>query len=253
MMSGKNAIITGARSGIGLAILDKFVSHGINVWAIVHRDDASFLNHVEQLKKDNGAWVKIVKIDLSDPNSISEGIKSILLEKIPIDVLINAAGVVGENRLFQMTKLEEMKRIFDVNFFAPIQIAQLVTRQMVRQKKGSIINIASIAGIDGDPAQMEYSASKAALICATKKLAYELGTSGIRVNAVAPGTTETKMIDAMAEEVKQEMSSKVALGRLGKPSEIADLCFYLAGEESSYITGQTIRIDGGIMVYSRKQ
>jgi 3-oxoacyl-[acyl-carrier protein] reductase len=123
---------------------------------------------------------------------------------------------------------------------------------MARQKKGSIIIIASIAGIDGDPAQLEYSASKAALICATKKLAFELGPSGLRVNAIAPGTTETKMIDMMAEGVKREMAAKVALGRLGKPSEIADLCYYLASDESSYITGQTIRIDGGIMVNTRE-
>ena len=188
---------------------------------------------------------------MSNSDSLLEGVKAILRERIPIDVLVNAAGVVGANRLFQMTSLDEMRRVFDVNFFAPIQIMQLVTRQMARQKQGSVINIASIAGIDGDPAQMEYSASKAALICATKKLAYELGPSGIRVNAIAPGTTETKMIDAMTAEIKQEMASKVALGRFGKPSEIADLCYYLASDESSYITGQTIRVDGGIMVNSR--
>lgn len=250
-MSGKTAIITGARTGIGLAILDTFASHGMNIWAIIHREDDLFDNHVERLQQDYNVWIKIIYADLSDMQSTSEGVKSILRERIPVDVLVNAAGVVGVNRLFQMTSLEEMRRVFDVNFFAPIHIMQLVTRQMARQKKGSVINIASIAGIDGDPAQMEYSASKAALICATKKLAYELGSNGIRVNAIAPGTTETKMIDAMTLEVKREMASKVALGRFGKPSEIADLCYYLASEESSYITGQTIRVDGGIMVNSR--
>lgn len=250
-MKGKNAIITGARSGIGLAILDKFASKGVNAWAIVHRDDNTFITHVEYLQKEYGIWIKILYIDLSDTKSISDGIKNIFHEKIPVDVLVNAAGVVGTNRLFQMTSLEEMRKVFDVNFFAPIQIMQLVTRQMARQKQGCVINIASIAGMDGDPAQMEYSASKAALICATKKLAYELGSCGIRVNAIAPGTTETKMIDAMTAEIKHEMASKVALGRFGKPSEIADLCYFLASDESSYITGQTIRVDGGIMVNSK--
>lgn len=250
-MTGKTAIITGARTGIGLAILDKFASNGMNIWAILHRDDDMFNVHIERLQTDYKIWIKTIYADLSNSDSLLEGVKAILRERIPIDVLVNAAGVVGANRLFQMTSLDEMRRVFDVNFFAPIQIMQLVTRQMARQKQGSVINIASIAGIDGDPAQMEYSASKAALICATKKLAYELGPSGIRVNAIAPGTTETKMIDAMTAEIKQEMASKVALGRFGKPSEIADLCYYLASDESSYITGQTIRVDGGIMVNSR--
>lgn len=251
-MNDRTAVITGARTGIGLAILDKFSYEGINSWVIVHREDAGFISHINQLQRDNNIWIKIVYADLADEKSVSEGIRTILKAKIPINILVNAAGIVGENRLFQMTMLEEMKRVFDVNFFAPIQITQLVTRQMARQGSGSVINIASIAGLDGDPAQMEYSASKAALICATKKLAYELGVYGIRVNAIAPGTTETKMIDTMTPEIKKEMTSKVALGRLGKPSDIADLCLFLAGEESSYITGQTIRVDGGIMVNSRQ-
>lgn len=250
-MAGRTAIITGARTGIGLAILDEFASHGINIWAVLHHEDNIFNMHIERLQTDYKIWIKTVYADLSNNDSLLEGIKTILRERIPIDVLVNAAGVVGANRLFQMTSLEEMRRVFDVNFFAPIQIMQLVTRQMARQKKGSVINIASIAGIDGDPAQMEYSASKAALICATKKLAFELGSSGIRVNAIAPGTTETKMIDAMTADVKKEMVSKVALGRFGKPSEIAGLCYFLASDSSSYITGQTIRVDGGIMVNSK--
>ena len=251
-MKGKNAIVTGARTGIGLAILEKFVSNGMNVWAIVHREDEAFFAHINQLQHEHPVWIKTVVADLSDEESITKGIKRIILEKLPIDVLVNAAGTVGPNCLFHLTKMEEMHRVFDINFFAPMLITQLVTRQMARQKKGSIIIIASIAGIDGDPAQLEYSASKAALICATKKLAFELGPSGLRVNAIAPGTTETKMIDMMAEGVKREMAAKVALGRLGKPSEIADLCYYLASDESSYITGQTIRIDGGIMVNTRE-
>lgn len=247
----KTAIITGARTGIGLAILDKFASMGINIWAVVHRCDDSFLQHTEELMQRNKVWVKSVSIDLADSGAIAEGIKSIFRDKIPVDILVNAAGIVGENRLFHMTKMEEMRRVFDVNFFAAVQIMQLVTRQMVRQQKGSVINIASIAGLDGDPAQMEYSASKAALICATKKLAFELGSSGIRVNAIAPGTTETKMIDVMSDEIKREMISKVALGRMGKPADVANLCYFLATDESSYITGQTIRIDGGLMVNSK--
>jgi 3-oxoacyl-[acyl-carrier protein] reductase len=242
-----NAVITGARSGIGLAILDKFASCGINVWAVVHRQDEAFLSHLEHLQRDFPVWIKVVQMELSAPESIKAGVKIILQDKLPIDILVNAAGIVGENRLFQMTKLEDIRKVFEVNFFAPIQMTQLLSRVMVRQKRGSVINIASVAGLDGDPAQMEYSASKAALICATKKMALELGSSGVRVNAIAPGITETKMLDAMDESVKQDMVARTALKRIGQPAEIAELCYFLSQKESSYITGQTIRIDGGLM------
>ena len=186
-----------------------------------------------------------IYIDLNDEAEIAIGIKQIIQERLSIDILVNAAGVVSPNRLIQMTPLAEMHRVMQVNFFAAVQICQLVSRVMCRQKKGSIINIASIAGIDGDLAQLEYASSKAALICATKKMAYEWGNYGVRVNAIAPGLTETKMLDTMDDQVTIEMVKKNTLGRKGKPHEVANLCVFLADEQSSYITAQTIRIDGG--------
>jgi len=244
-LAGKNAIVTGARTGIGLAIVEKFAQNGANVWAVVHREDPEWLAKIETLSSENNVWIKPIYIDLNNETSISAGMKQIFTEKLPIDILVNAAGVVSPNRLIQMTAIDEMRRVMQVNFFAAVQMCQLVSRVMCRQKSGTIVNIASIAGLDGDLAQLEYASSKAALICATKKMAYEWGPYNIRVNAIAPGLTETKMLGTMDDAVTSEMVAKNTLGREGKPEEVASLCAYLASESSSYISAQTIRIDGG--------
>ena len=244
-LQGKNAIVTGARSGIGRAIVELFAREGANIWAIVHREDQEWLSAMERLATEQHVWIKPVYIDLSDEEQIKQGMQTIIKEKLPIDILVNAAGIVSENRLIQMTTMQTMHDVMNVNFSAPVQVAQLASRVMCRQKSGSIINIASIAGLDGDYAQLEYAASKAALICATKKMAFEWGSFGIRVNAIAPGVIETKMISGMDDKVTEDMIRHNTLGRKGNPQEIAQLALYLASDESSYITAQTIRIDGG--------
>lgn len=244
-LQGKNAIVTGARSGIGRAIVELFAREGANIWAIVHREDQEWLSAMEKLATELHVWIKPVYIDLSDEEQIKQGMQAIIKEKLPIDILVNAAGIVSENRLIQMTPMQTMHEVMQVNFFAAVQVAQLVSRTMCRQKSGSIINIASIAGIDGDYAQLEYASSKAALICATKKMAYEWGNYNVRVNAIAPGMTETKMIGGMDDKVTEDMVRHNTLGRKGTPLEVAQLALYLASEGSNYVTSQVIRIDGG--------
>lgn len=244
-LEGKNAIITGARTGIGLACVERFVREGANVWAIIRREDRGWLEKMCLLEQETGRWIKPVYIDLNDEDQIKTGIQGILKEKLPIDILVNGAGVLSENRLIQMTPMSAMRDVMQVNFFAAVQIAQLVSRNMSRYKSGSIVNIASIAGLDGDLEQLEYVASKAALIGATKKMAYEWGRYGIRVNAVAPGLTDTKMVDYIGEKVSEDMVSHLTIKRKAQPHEIASLVLYLASDEASYITAQTIRIDGG--------
>ena len=255
-LQGKNAIVTGARSGIGRAIVELFAREGANIWAIVHRDDQEWLSAMERLATEQHVWIKPAYIDLSDEEQIKQGMQNIIKEKLPIDILVNAVGIVSENRLIQMTTMQTMHDVMNVNFFAPVQVAQLASRVMCRQKSGSIINIASIAGLDGDYAQLEYAASKAALICATKKMAYEWGNFNVRVNAIAPGMTETKMIGGMADAVTNDMISHNTLGRKGTPQEVAQLALYLASDESSYVTSQVIRIDGGgtnfVSIFNRK-
>lgn len=244
-LQGKNAIVTGARTGIGRACVELFAREGANIWAVVHREDKEWLAAMQALAEETGRWIRPLYIDLNDEEQIKLGIQSIIREKQSIDVLVNAAGIVSPNRLIQMTSMHTMHEVMQVNFFAAVQVAQLVSRVMCRQKSGSIINIASIAGLDGDYAQLEYAASKAALICATKKMAYEWGNYGIRVNAIAPGVTETKMINGMDDKVTEDMIRHNTLGRKGTPQEVAQLTLFLASEESGYISAQTIRIDGG--------
>ncbi len=245
MLKGKNAIITGARSGIGLAMLQLFAQNGCNCWAIIHREDPDFLSKILTLEKENNVWIKPVYMELDNSDSIKQGMKDILSEKLPVDILVNAAGIVSPNRLFTMTKMEDIKRVMDVNFFSAIELSQLVCRPMMRQRKGSIINIASIAAWGEDTSQMEYAASKAAMVIATKKLARELGSAGIRVNAVAPGLTQTKMLDVLEDEAEAQIKKGLGLHRFGTPEEIAEVCLFLASDKSSYVTGETIKVDGG--------
>lgn len=245
MLQGKNAIITGARSGIGLATLQLFAQNGSNCWAIVHREDPDFLSKIKKLEKENNVWIKPVYMELDNSDSIKQGIKDILSEKLPVDILVNAAGIVSPNRLFTMTKIEDIRRVMDVNFFSAIELTQLVCRSMMRQRKGNIINIASIAAWGEDTSQMEYAASKAAMVIATKKLARELGSAGIRVNAIAPGLTQTKMLDVLEEEAETQIKKGLGLHRFGTPEEIAEVCLFLASDKSSYVTGETIKADGG--------
>lgn len=244
-LKGKNAIVTGARTGICRAIVQAFAEEGCNVWAVVHRDDEEFLNAMKELEQRYGVWIKPVHINLEDEEDIKRGMRDITSEKLPINVLVNGAGITSPSRLIAMTSMKDIRRVMQVNFFAAVQVSQIVSKAMLRQKQGSIINIASIAGIDGDLSQLEYSASKAALICATKKMAYEWGDFGIRANAIAPGLIETKMLGEMEHAVVDELVRKTSLHRVGKPSEVAQLCVFLASDESSYISSETIKIDGG--------
>lgn len=244
-LDGKNAIITGARSGIGLATVHQFAQNGCNIWAVVHREDDEFLSQISQWEQKYDVWIKPIFIDLSDSSSIKEGVKKIVHSKLSIDILVNAAGVVSPNRLFTMTKMDDIRRVMEINFFSVMELSQLVCRTMMRQRKGNIINIASISAWGEDTSQIEYAASKAAIVIATKKMARELGSSGIRVNAIAPGLTETKMISEITPEGLQIIKKGISMHRLGFPEEIADVCVFLASDKAQFLTGETIRIDGG--------
>ena len=145
-----------------------------------------------------------------------------------------------------MTSIDKVKRVFDVNFFGATILTQYIARLMMRQNSGSIVNVASIAGIDGTPAQYEYAASKAAMIGGTKNLAREFAASNVRVNAVAPGMIDTEMGAQIGTELKEQMLSKIIMNRMGKPEEIANVIAFLASDLSSFMTGQVVRVDGGI-------
>ena len=245
LLKGKNAVITGCLKGIGRATMDVFAQNGANIWACCQMPTDEFESHVNELAEANGISIIPVYFDLSDHEQIKAGVRQVFAAKRPVDVLVNIAGIT-HNALFHMTTMEKMKEVFEIDFFSQMLITQQITRLMVRQKSGSVINIVSIAGLDGNPGQIAYAAAKAALVGATRTLAGELGGYGIRVNAVAPGVIQTDMTAALPKEKFDELLSGSKLRRPGLPEEVARTLLFLASDLSAYITGQVLRVDGGM-------
>lgn len=240
----KTVFITGANGGIGRALVESFASKGYIIIAQMRTEKKEFITYANSIKEKYNVSIILCYFDLSDENSIKEGMQIFLKRKTKIDILINNAGI-AHGGLIQMTSISTVKSVFDVNFFAPLQIIQVVSRLMSRQRKGSIINISSIAGIDLEAGNCAYGASKAALIALTKTASKELAMYGIRVNAIAPGATDTDMVRKMDSKAEQKMITDSAFGRLAQPEEIAEVAVFLASEDSSFINGQIIRVDGG--------
>ena len=246
LLTGKTAVITGCNRGIGKAILELFASHGANIFACVRREDAGFSEFTCRLAE---TWaVKIVPIcfDMAKPDEIKSAAKQIAAFKKPVDVLVNNAGI-GYSALFQMTPANNLKEVFEVNFFGPFLFTQYLVKLMARRKSGNISNIASTAAIDGNTGKAAYGASKAALICFTSVISSELASSGIRANAIAPGMTDTDILVCLPEEVIQGNCQAGGTKKIMKPSEIADTALFLASDLSAHISGQVIRVDGGLL------
>ena len=244
MLNKKNIIITGCNRGIGKELLIQFAKKSCDIWACVRRENQEFTELINELQESYKVKITPVYFDLTEESQIKLGIQSILKEKKQIDVLINNAGI-AYGGLFTMTSMDKLKEVFQVNYFAQIYIAQLVSRAMMRQKSGVIINMASVGGIEANPGYLAYGSSKAALIWATKCMAKELGNYGIRVNAVAPGLTETNMGHYKSDEELLKVINRTSLKRMGTPGEIAKAVMYLASDEASFITGQILQVDGG--------
>lgn len=246
LLCGKNVIITGARRGIGRSTVEIFAEHGANIWACARKYDEEFISNMQSIAEKTSVEIWPVFFDVTNEQEVKQAVQMIRIQKISVDALINVAGIADESTSFQMTSMEKMRRVFDVNFFGVTLLTQYVSRLMARNQRGSIVNISSIAGLDGTPAQYEYASSKAAIIGGTRNLAHELASLNIRVNCIAPGIIETDMGAKVEENLKKEILSKVIMKRMGKPYEIANTAVFLASELSSFITGQVIRVDGGI-------
>ena len=246
MLNTKVAIITGCNRGIGKAILEDYAKHGSDVFAVVRKENAAFSEYCEGLADEYQVEIHIVYADFSDEEQVKQAAKSILATKKQIDVLVNNIGIANPLNMLAMTRMETVKDAFQVNLFSSLLFTQLISKAMMRKKSGSVIFISSSAAFDGG-ANVEYSASKAALIGAARRLAVELGAFHIRVNVVAPGLTSTDMGNSMSPADEAIALSKNIMKRKGEPEEIADVVVFLGSDMSRFMTGQVVRVDGGLL------
>ncbi len=244
-LQDKVAIITGGASGIGLAAVKRFANEGATVIIADYNSDAG-KKVEEELLKEN-LKVSFYQINVADKESVTNVVSEILKEFNKIDILVNNAGITNDAMLWKMTA-EQFDQVIDVNLKGVFNCTQAVVPSMIANGYGKIINTSSVSGVYGNIGQTNYAATKAAVVGMTKTWAKELGRKGINVNAVAPGFTRTPMVEKMPEKVLNHMESIVSLNRLGIPDDIANAYLFLASDESNYITGHVLQVDGGIMM-----
>lgn len=245
LLTGKTLLITGCNRGIGKETVRLFAENGANIVCCIRKSNNEFDDYIKVLANDNSVEIRTIYADFSDEDSVKETFHRVVKEKIPVDILINNAGVATGGFL-QMTPISKLKEVFQINFFSPVLITQIISKIMMRRKQGVIINMGSVAGLDNFPGYTSYGSSKAAIMAFTKTIANELAPYNIRVNAVAPGLTDTGMAEQMEGKAWQEMVGRTDMKRLGRPEEIAKTLLFLASDNSSFITGQVIRTDGGM-------
>ena len=241
----KTAIITGSARGIGAAIALRLAKDGFNI-ALNDVSEKSFENN-DIMEKITALGVKCEKYiaDVSSHEACESFVKKVKEDFGTIDVLVNNAGITRDGLLLRMSE-ENYDDVIRINQKSVFNMTKFAGAVMLRQKSGRIVNLASVAGLYGNPGQMNYSASKGAVISMTKTAAKELGSRGITVNAVAPGFIKTPMTDKLTEEQKNAMLAQIAMKRYGEPEEIAGVVAFLCGDDASYVTGQTIEISGGL-------
>jgi len=246
MVKGKNVVITGCYQGIGHETARVFAENGANIIACSYKQDDEFDDYCKQLAVEYGVSIWPIYFDMLDSNSIKEAAREIQKLKIGIDGVVNIAGI-NRDALFSMISYQDMIDTFQVNFFSQIIFTQYMVKLMQKyKKKGSLVFTSSIAALDGTAGQVTYAASKAALIGAVKSLAIELGDSGIRVNAIAPGVIKTPMTEKLSTERIEAAVRKMDIAHLGEAEDVANTILFLISDMSSHVTGQVIRVDGGI-------
>lgn len=243
MLKEKNAIVTGANGGIGRAILKNFAQNGAGIWACARKPDPDFERYLSSLSEQYDVTVRPVYFDMDDPAEMKEAVKGIIKDKKSIDIIVNNAGI-AEYGSFASMPLTEIKKIFDVNYFDALSFTQFFVRRM--KQGSSVVFLSSVAGIDAEGGNVAYGGSKAALAHTAKVLSRELSPLGIRVNAVAPGMVDTVMKGKASQEVWESLVSRTDLKRAAQPEEIANVISFLCSDLASYITGQIIRVDGGL-------
>jgi 3-oxoacyl-[acyl-carrier protein] reductase len=245
-LSGKVAVVTGGTRGIGRAIASRLAENGADLALVATKISGAAEEAVSELRK-LGTNVRLYKCDIARSEEVMAVSGEILADFGRIDILVNNAGINKDN-ILPCLSTADIDDVIDVNLKGAIFVTQSFIRSMVRQRSGNIINVSSVVGLMGNRGQTNYAASKAGLIGFTKSVAKEYGRKNIRCNAVAPGYITTDMTESLSEEQKEEIKKSLPLGRLGKPENVADLVLFLASDESCYITGEVIKVDGGMYV-----
>lgn len=246
MLNGKTAIVTGGSRGIGRAIAMELGKRGANILVNYAGSEAKAQAVVEEIE---ALGVKAIKFqaDVANEAEVKEMVKAAIDNFGSVDILVNNAGITRDNLLMRM-KESEFDQVINTNLKGVFICTKAVTRQMMKQRSGKIINVASIVGVSGNPGQANYVAAKAGVIGLTKSAAKELASRNILVNAVAPGFISTDMTDALTDEQREGMLSLIPLAKLGEPEDVAKVVRFLASDDANYITGQTIHIDGGMVM-----
>ncbi len=244
LLDGKIALITGGSRGIGEAIVRKYINEGASV-AFTYRSSSEKADKIVAELSKAGANIKAYQSDAADFAQAEELIKTVLADFDKIDILINNAGITQDNLIMRMSE-EQWDNVITINLKSVFNLTKHVVRHMMRNRAGSIINMSSVVGVFGNAGQANYSASKAGIIGFTKSIAKEVGSRNIRCNAIAPGFIETDMTTELDDKTKETFLSGIPLKRLGQGEEVANTCLFLGSELSSYISGQTISVCGGL-------
>ncbi|MCH5344877.1 MAG: 3-oxoacyl-[acyl-carrier-protein] reductase [Acetatifactor sp.] len=244
MLEGKVAIITGASRGIGRAIALEMARNHAEV-VINYNGSKERAESVQKEIEALGGKAAIYQCDVSDFAACEEFIQTVIKDFGRVDILVNNAGITRDGLLMRMSE-KDFDSVIDTNLKGTFNCIRFVSRQMLKQKAGRIINLSSVSGVMGNAGQANYSASKAGVIGLTKAVARELASRHITANAIAPGFIETDMTDALGDQVKEEAVKQIPLGNFGRPEDVAHLAVFLASEQAGYITGQVIHVDGGM-------
>ena len=244
LLEGKNAIITGGSRGIGKGIAQVFAQHGANV-AFTYNSSSQSAEELAKELEEMGVKAKAYKSNAASFAEAQELVDNVLEDFGSVDILINNAGITKDNLLMRMSE-EDFDKVIEVNLKSIFNMTKAVQRTMLKQRKGSIINMSSVVGVTGNAGQANYAASKAGIIGFSKSMAQELGSRNIRTNVIAPGFIETEMTEKLDEKTVQGWRDAIPLKRGGKPEDIANACVYLGSDLSAYVTGQVIHVDGGM-------
>lgn len=244
-LENKVAIVTGASRGIGKSIAEELARAGAKIICVSRSEEA--IKAVANNINKNGGVAASIACDIANLNQFQELVKTVVEQFGSVDILINNAGVTKDNLIMRMSE-EDWNNVIDTNLKGAFNGIKAVTRQMMKQRSGRIINISSVVGLTGNAGQANYSASKAGLIGLTKATAKELASRGITANCIAPGYIETDMTDQLSDDIKAKMIENIPLGRIGQGKDIAHAVCFLVSDEAGYITGQTITVDGGMVM-----